>query len=252
MSEMTLERVRDILRNAGRFDIYGTNEQACDLADAIDAHLTRAPVQVTDGVARDVAECLQFSGWATGGDFEDDFLPDVRRAIEYARLAQPVVACKVCDPNGLFDTDGNGPYDCYACGKKAQPHPQAAQGGEAVAEIDELDCETGPGTPCITMLGPMPPLGTKLYTHPAERAAVPEGWQSIDTAPTDGTPHVRGLRVFSSQDGAFLYWDAYVGRIDTEDGNFVDLGGDQIGWEAMDFTHWHPLSAAPTLAGKEG
>jgi hypothetical protein len=36
---MTLGQVRDILRNAGRYDIYGTDEQACGLADAIDAYL---------------------------------------------------------------------------------------------------------------------------------------------------------------------------------------------------------------------
>jgi hypothetical protein len=27
--------------------------------------------------------------------------------------------CNTCEPNGVFDTEGNGPYDCYACGKKA-------------------------------------------------------------------------------------------------------------------------------------
>lgn len=41
----------------------------------------------------------------------------------------------------------------------------APEGGEAVAEITELDNEFGPGAPCIMMLAPMPPLGTKLYTR---------------------------------------------------------------------------------------
>ena len=51
------------------------------------AHLTTPPkVAVSDeDFARDVAEYLQFNGWATGGDLEEDFLPDVRRAIAYAR-----------------------------------------------------------------------------------------------------------------------------------------------------------------------
>ena len=94
-------------------------------------------------------------------------------------------------------------------------------------------------------------LALLLALEKAERAAVPEGWLPIDSAPDDGTPHVRGLHVFSNDDGRLLYWDAYVGRIDTEDGIFYDLGGDVIGWEAMDFTHWRPLPPAPKLAGKE-
>ena len=64
-------------------------------------------------------------------------------------------------------------HEWFADFLKNPRYAQSAQ-GEAVAEVDELDCETGPGTPCITMLGPMPPAGTKLYTHPAERAAVPD------------------------------------------------------------------------------
>lgn len=91
------------------------------------------------------------------------------------------------------------------------------------------------------------PVGTKLYTNPAAPVGVPDGWMPAESAPDDGTPHVRGLHVFSSTDGSYLYWDAVVGRIDTEDGQFYDLGGDLTsGWAADDFTHWHPLAAAPS------
>ena len=38
---------------------------------------------------RRVAEALAGNGWASGGDFEDDFLPDVRSAISVALAAQP-------------------------------------------------------------------------------------------------------------------------------------------------------------------
>lgn len=30
--------------------------------------------------------------------------------------------CNTCEPAGVFATDGTGPYDCYACGKKAEQH----------------------------------------------------------------------------------------------------------------------------------
>jgi hypothetical protein len=85
------------------------------------------------------------------------------------------------------------------------------------------------------------------------RVGVPEGWKPISTAPIDGTPHIRGLHVFSVADGRCLYWDAVCGKIDTEDGSFNALDGDIVGWDAADFTHWHPLSAAPSpKEGKNG
>lgn len=27
--------------------------------------------------------------------------------------------CQTCEPDGIYATDGTGPWDCYACGKKA-------------------------------------------------------------------------------------------------------------------------------------
>lgn len=81
---------------------------------------------------------------------------------------------------------------------------------------------------------------------PSAGAVVPEGWLPIDTAPNDGTMHVRGLHVYGP-DGAFLYWDAITGYVDGEGGAFFDMGGDAVGWDAADFTHWHPLAAAPEV-----
>ncbi len=40
-------------------------------------------------------------------------------AMANAFLAQ--AACQTCEDDGIHATDGSGPYDCYACGKKARP-----------------------------------------------------------------------------------------------------------------------------------
>jgi hypothetical protein len=37
---------------------------------------------VTDDEVKRIAEALSHNGWATGGSFEDDFVPDVRAALE--------------------------------------------------------------------------------------------------------------------------------------------------------------------------
>lgn len=84
--------------------------------------------------------------------------------------------------------------------------------------------------------------------QPPEGARVVDGWQTIESAPTDGTLHVRGLWVRTPRGS---YFDAVVGGINDE-GQFVDLDHDSTRWDASDYTHWHRLSAAPTLAGKEG
>jgi len=75
-------------------------------------------------------------------------------------------------------------------------------------------------------------------------ARVPDGWLPIESAPNDGAMHVRGLMVHGN-DGKALYWDACAGHLDAEDGQFLDQGGNDFGWNADDFTHWHPLAAAP-------
>lgn len=61
----------------------------------------------------------------------------------------------------------------------------------------------------------------------------------IDTAPIDGTMHVRGLYVYDGSGNP--YWEAVAGYIDEEDGIFYTSDGDVAGWSAEDFTHWSPL-----------
>jgi hypothetical protein len=41
-------------------------------------------LEVTEELAERVAEALQQNGWASGADYEEDFLPDVRAAVEAA------------------------------------------------------------------------------------------------------------------------------------------------------------------------
>lgn len=37
-------------------------------------------------MAKSIASSLEFRGWATGGDYETDFLPDVLQALRIAML----------------------------------------------------------------------------------------------------------------------------------------------------------------------
>lgn len=69
-------------------------------------------------------------------------------------------------------------------------------------------------------------------------------WQPIETAPNDGTPHIRGLHVHNNR-GDFIYWDCHAGRINDETGQFEDLGGEHTGWDADDYTHWTTLLEPP-------
>lgn len=69
-------------------------------------------------------------------------------------------------------------------------------------------------------------------------------WQPIETAPNDGTPHIRGLHVHNNR-GDFIYWDCHAGRINDETGQFEDLGGEHTGWDADDYTHWTTLPEPP-------
>lgn len=38
-------------------------------------------------------------------------------------LLDSTAKCATCEPEGVFATDGTGPYDCYACGKRAAIAP---------------------------------------------------------------------------------------------------------------------------------
>jgi hypothetical protein len=70
-------------------------------------------------------------------------------------------------------------------------------------------------------------------------------WQPIETAPKDGTPHLRGLWVKRISQGEFWdMWDMDVGHID-DCGDFLNLYGEELGWEADDYTHWMPLPEPP-------
>ena len=67
-------------------------------------------------------------------------------------------------------------------------------------------------------------------------------WQPIETAPKDGTPHVRGLWVTSNRTGA-RWWESIAGYVD-DDGEFVDHDGNAP-WHGDDYTHWMPLPEPP-------
>ena len=71
-----------------------------------------------------------------------------------------------------------------------------------------------------------------------------ERWRDIETAPTDGTPHVRGLWVNSTKAGGYTYWESIAGAIDDGEGEFLDHDGNAP-WHAEDYVHWMPLPAAP-------
>ncbi|GAA0696100.1 hypothetical protein ISN75_06630 [Dyella marensis] len=103
---------------------------------AVSAHLSaQAKVRVTDDLpplpkphlpavyATDRNTVSVRKGFEMGGYEKEPayFTESQMRAYALAaRLSHGAQACTACEPDGVFDTDGNGPYDCYACGKKAQ------------------------------------------------------------------------------------------------------------------------------------
>lgn len=70
-------------------------------------------------------------------------------------------------------------------------------------------------------------------------------WQPIETAPKDGTGHLRG-RWINSQ-GKRPTWTVDSGYVD-DDGEFVSFNGNETGWQTDDYTHWMPLPAPPPLS----
>jgi hypothetical protein len=52
-------------------------------------------VEVTDEMVERVAESLRQNGWASGGDYVEDFLPDVRAALEAALLEKASIRNKL-------------------------------------------------------------------------------------------------------------------------------------------------------------
>lgn len=230
---MTLETMRNRLANVAENSKYLDGIECQQMVECLNAHLSaQAKVQVTDSDAIELLRTILGGSYDhLSGECLVDAKYSARTYLEdfAARLSQ------------------GAPTNLREC-------TQWSQGahGEAVAIEVELVREPVYGGIHIrkwTAKGKIEPGRYIFYTHTAPPSVL-DGWLPIETAPDDGTPHVRGLHVFS--DGDFLYWDAVAGHIDPEDGIFYDEGGDVIGWDAMDFTHWHPLSAAPTLAGKGG
>ena len=46
--------------------------------------------------------------------------------------------CAVCRDRGLFDINGEGPFDCYECGKKAPSHGPAERCDSMIRELSEM------------------------------------------------------------------------------------------------------------------
>jgi len=70
-------------------------------------------------------------------------------------------------------------------------------------------------------------------------------WQPIETAPKDGTPHVRGMWTYDLMTGKAIEWMSDAGYED-EDGDWVLSDACLSGWRAEDYTHWIPLPKPPS------
>ena len=46
--------------------------------------------------------------------------------------------CAVCRDRGLYDTNGEGPFDCYECGKKAPSQEPSARCASMIRELSEM------------------------------------------------------------------------------------------------------------------
>lgn len=226
----------------------------------VKAHLTRAPVQVTDDAIKVLDEHHQallsagnFTGegpWFSNGEemaIKEEYAQ--ARASLSARLAQPVVASFSDDAikaatQRAIDVQSSVPRDIspgdgwewmvrkIADALLSQPHPQAAQGGEVQSvsmEIEDawVDKKSNATLHVKILDGRIPMRGDKLYTHSAERAAVPEGWVLVPRIPTQAM------------------CDAFMKEEDEADYS----GGPR---EIIVHDVWRAvLTAAPTLDGKE-
>lgn len=94
----------------------------------------------------------------------------------------------------------------------------------------------------VSMIGQM-----KAATMLRAYAEVVEGWRPIETAPTDGTVHIRGLYVRGPKSHGIKWnWHANIGYVN-DNGDFADMDDTYTGWDAEDYEYWMPLSVAPPL-----
>lgn len=258
MSEMTLEQalVLDALNEAGRRYPDAANAIAWLSGALVDAHLSHAPGQVTDEMV-ELYKKLHSDGMAIHDAKEvaagrsprlhESVDAGTKYALKHfsARLAQPVAA-KVPDAVAkMIDNQKTPSAEDRALITEnldfllSQPHPQAAQGGEAVGEIDCLVAcrrlktlvenyehgETGEAFGDKEWLvhdfiagSDVWSVFESLYSQPAERAAVPE--EVIEL--------LRDLSVYRSST-----YKAVLNAFGNRAKSLLDS-----------------LSAAPTLAGK--
>ena len=70
-----------------------------------------------------------------------------------------------------------------------------------------------------------------------------KGWQSIETAPKDGTLILAAIHIHCS-DGTAA-WQRHAIYFDAERNITYTDGGDETGWDFDDYQYWMPLPAAP-------
>jgi len=196
-----------------------------------------------------------------------------------ARLAQPVAA-KVPDEMVFFTNGGVTNVNDYIRGDRvltchkefawgwnacreamlSQPHPQAAQGGDVNGEPVAWMWNQGGEMFSVTAPNDFNAWKwTPLYTHPAERVAVPEGWLFY-FADDDGRPHAHYGQTRDEVYALVAEW--MTGDLDGE--AMGDAGNDMIAGVTdtlIETGAFYPegdppcflrkLSAAPALAGKE-
>jgi len=110
---------------------------------------------------------------------------------------------------------------------------------------DEIICENARPEDAA-LIAAAPDLHRIALERGAEIARLrgAEGWQPIETAPIDNTPHVRGLWIMVNSAGKGIRWECVAGSIDRSEGEFFDHDSNTP-WRADEYSHWMPLPAAP-------
>ncbi|QQP96463.1 hypothetical protein [Lysobacter enzymogenes] len=167
LRELVFASIRSVLRihaPDGKW-ITGPNnftEAAAEhIADELECLLTQSPV---------VNQGLTAEGWvvvprtvtpeieAVYGN--DSGAYQTAQELHDAMLAAaPAAECPSCEKDGVWATDGTGPYDCYTCGKKAAP----------AVEVDEAMVEAGAREVYADM----------VYDEPGEKPAWVERGNSL-------------------------------------------------------------------------